>query len=641
MKLRGKMQLIIGAIVAVMLMALGIISTQISYQALIDNVKSNMESSTEVGGNNVKSLLAIYSSIAETTGRDVVLLSGATNEAKGNRIDDLAEHYGFTSGNILDINGVSLKDGTDFGDRAYVQKALAGEVNISDITLSKLTGAYGFSVAAPLITSGGEVQGVVYYRMDVDFMDAIVASMKVSDNSIAYIVDKDSKVIVHPNKDLINELVLADEPGSLGEIGKAITAGKAGDGTYEADGAEYICAYAPIDGTDGWTMVIEAPSRDFRKITNGILKQMGIIEVILIIVSAFIAGLYAVNISKKVEYSVGELVKVADGDFSSDIKRSTSKDELGLLINTTSDLQQTMKGIVGETNKILGAMASYDLTSADMTSYPGEFNSIAVSVNNIKAILKDIISEVKETANHVGVGSKELSDAAENLSAGTVAQANSIVMVATDVDDMAASVANISESGKKVNDQLSDLNEQINIGNSEMTTLLDIVKDVESMSNDIRKIVGAIDSIAFQTNILALNAAVESASAGEHGRGFAVVADEIGNLANKCSDSSKQTEELIGKVIARVKQAKTSADSTFASLSKVVDSASVISEAFDKINKDTTEQAARSVNVKNEVNKISDVVQNNTAAAEETAAASETLSDQALNLKDVINRFVI
>jgi methyl-accepting chemotaxis protein len=55
----------------------------------------------------------------------------------------------------------------------------------------------------------------------------------------------------------------------------------------------------------------------------------------------------------------------------------------------------------------------------------------------------------------------------------------------------------------------------------------DVVQKMGSISHSskrIAEITGAIDAIAFQTNILALNAAVEAARAGDSGRGFAVVA---------------------------------------------------------------------------------------------------------------------
>ena len=67
------------------------------------------------------------------------------------------------------------------------------------------------------------------------------------------------------------------------------------------------------------------------------------------------------------------------------------------------------------------------------------------------------------------------------------------------------------------------------------------MKDFNTSSDKIAKIIKVIDEIAFQTNVLALNAAVDAARAGEADRGFAVVADEVRNLARN-AQGSKDTE---------------------------------------------------------------------------------------------------
>ena len=60
-----------------------------------------------------------------------------------------------------------------------------------------------------------------------------------------------------------------------------------------------------------------------------------------------------------------------------------------------------------------------------------------------------------------------------------------------------------------------------------------------------------------------------------------------------------------------------------------------------QITDDTRAQAEKSEIIKEEINNISDVIQTNTATAEETAASTETLSGQADDLRTVVNRFRI
>ncbi len=204
---------------------------------------------------------------------------------------------------------------------------------------------------------------------------------------------------------------------------------------------------------------------------------------------------------------------------------------------------------------------------------------------------------------------------------------------------MAECIARNSESEEQVQERLQKLDALIIDGNHKMEQLCEAVNQIENMSSGIQNIIGTIESIAFQINILALNASVEAARVGESGLGFAVVADEVGNLATKTTESSRQTAEMVTDCLNKIEGAMHCADSASKCLRDIVENSEQISKAFKDISIDTKEQADKSSHIKLEISNISEVVQVNSATAEETAAATEELSEQAKNLTQLISKF--
>jgi len=72
------------------------------------------------------------------------------------------------------------------------------------------------------------------------------------------------------------------------------------------------------------------------------------------------------------------------------------------------------------------------------------------------------------------------------------------------------------------------------------------VDGVGVATNQIDKMVSAIEDVSFRTNLLALNAAVEAARAGEKGAGFAVVAAEVRTLAQATQKAAREIRSMVG-----------------------------------------------------------------------------------------------
>lgn len=614
MKLRTKIQLIFGGTAILLMSLMGSVAYSLSYQAQMQMVQTDVNRASALASENLSNQLQNYMNVTSIAGTDSIIRdSSASISDKEACIDRYVQTYGFTSGNLLDQNAVSLFDGTDFSDRDYVQRALTGEVCVSDITLSRYTGTYGVSIAAPVQSASGDITGVIYFRIDNDFMTSIVENLKISRNSSACIVDANNQIIAHEDPELIMTEAAASNDG--------------------------ICASVPVNNTNGWTLVITAPESDFTGAMTTMIRQFVIWDIIAVIAALIIAMLFANSMSKSVLTVKNAMLSISQGDLSCSLTKTKRKDELGVLQNTAASLVEMLQHIIGEANQILGSIAHFDLTTGEMNSYPGAFNGLADSVNAIRQMLTRMIIDIQSSSANVKSGSSQLAEATQLLSEGTVSQTSSIEKLVMDMNNVVDSINQNSENGNLINERLNTLDTKIQDSSQQMEHLLRIVDQIEEMSSDIQKIVGTIDSIAFQTNILALNASVEAARAGENGRGFAVVAEEVSSLASRSSDASKKTGELIEKCITGIAQAKESADVTASALESIVTDSAEIARSFDSISEATREEARKANSIRMEINNISDVVQSNSSTAQETAASTEALSQQAQTLEAMTSRF--
>lgn len=637
MKLSTKISIVCSLTIIILVYIIGTEACLYSYSSTISLVEKNSRSSAKTTARDIEALLQNYKNIAKASGSDMTLIGNIPNEVRMKKVEQLAKQYGFTSGNLLDKKGVSIKDGTDFSDRDYVKAALNGKTNISDVTLSKYTNTYGISIAAPLISSG-RIIGVVYYRADVDFMNDIVKHISVGQGSYAYILDENNNVIAHKNEkyimnDKYKEMIPKDIKNCISSQNGSMTCSYGGD--------KYICGYSKIDKTANWRVVIASPESAYNSDILRFVKKLVISDIIALIAAIIVALIIARVISRPIVRVKNLLSALAQGDLSVQLNDTKNKDELGILQNSAVSLNRMLSDMLTQSGDVLSKMAAYDLTSEDMREYPGKFNELAASINSIKAILSNMILNIQNSSVNVDGGSKQLAEAASMLSEGTMAQASSLQKLVTDVENVAQNINANSDKTIFVNESLGNLDSEIKDGDQKMQELSNVVRTVEEMSEDIKKIVNTIDGIAFQTNILALNASVEAARAGESGRGFAVVAQEIGTLATKSSDASKKTAELIEKCIKGIESAKEYADITSDSLAKIVSDSNNIANAFDEMSKANEIQAKNANDIRNEIENISQVVQSNTATAQQTAASTEVLSEQAAALKDMTGRFKV
>lgn len=627
----------------------GIVLNVSSTNALLEQ---NMSEMAKVSAQRVEHELEAYTNVALDAGCVARLANPETSIAdKKALMEQRAQMHGFVGYNIVDVSGISIFDGKDYSDREYIKEALAGRSHISEPLLSKVTGELSIMVAAPLWEGGvpdTKVIGVIYFKPTETFLNDIIADIHISANGSAYMIDANGTTIAHINIDNVknNDNIVENaktntalEP--LAAISQKMIEGESGFDHYSYDGTDKFLAYAPVGGTDGWSLAINAPVSDFMDAT----RQSIIISIVLLVVAAAAAVLLSVRlalgISRPIIQSCDRLELLAQGDLTSPVPQVKHKDETGRLAQSTSTIVETFQGIIGDVSWGLGELAAGNFTVSSKATelYQGDFARILDAMKGIVFRLTEALSQVRSVADQVSAGSEQVSSGAQALSQGATEQASSVEELAAGITEISGGVKVTAEDAVLAMNETNLAGERMGIATEEMQNLKSAMDAISQSSGEIGKVIKTIEDIAFQTNILALNAAVEAARAGEAGKGFAVVADEVRNLATKSAEASKGTADLIAQSVEAVKRGTLLVENTSKSMGAVGESAQRVSTMIDSIAKSSQEQSGGLEQITAGIDQISSVVQTNSATAEESAAASEELSSQAQMLRSLVEQF--
>ncbi|MDE6984116.1 MAG: HAMP domain-containing protein, partial [Lachnospiraceae bacterium] len=577
---------------------------------------------------------------------------GVPVDKKQSIIDERAAMHEFQRGNIIGMNGISIFDGKDYSDREYVQQAMAGNIFVSEPLISKITGELSIMVAAPLYEDGiygSSIVGVVYFVPHETFLNDIVSSIQIGENSRAYMINKSGDTIADITLDTITvqnvEAEAQSDPAltELAAIHASMRQGKNGFGSYISGGHKMFAAYAPVADTDGWSIAVTAPQINYLASTRDAMI-INIAAILLsILLSVIVALALAVNIATPMKACAERMKLLVKGDLNTPMPKINSKDETGMLARSTASLVEGLSTVINDISYLLNEMANQNLNirTEHEDVYVGSFRDILLSMRNMKSELNSAMRQVNYSAGQVAAASSQLSASAQTLSQGTTEQASSVEELAVRINKISAQAKNTANGAMDVRGKTHQTGKEVSLCNQKMQDLVEAMDKIQTSSNEIEKILKTIDDIAFQTNILALNASVEAARAGSAGKGFAVVAEEVRSLAGKSAEAAQNTSVLIENSTEAVHKGTKIVKNTAEILLGVVSSIQFMVDSIDQIATVSNEQSNAVEQVSLGINQISDVVQSNSATAEESAAASEQLSSEAASLKHLVNQFTL
>lgn len=635
--------------ISVAMVVVGIVAVALNIFSTFSSLRQTMTEAVEIAAESVSNELKGYRNLALEIANNKTFADGTAAQIQ-QECEAIRDRYGFTEVGITDAKGIRVlsEDKDTVADADYFkQPKSTGDAYVSDPFLRTDDGTMNIFITAPII-KGSTFNGIVYLAVDANFLCDMVSKINVGKSGNAAILNSKGDTIGFADVQLVidayntqHEAKSDSKLKRLAEIEANMCAGKTGFEGYYYGGLNKYMAYAPIEGTNGWSIDIAIGRNEFMKTSFISAFIIALIALFAIAVAVVLMRRMADGISIPIIQCVERISKLAKGDLKSEIPVIHTDDETSTLAKATEEIVHGMNNMIGDVDYLLGAMSEGDFSvqSRAREQYVGDFNDIIVSVEKIKDSLIQTLSGIKEAASQVSAGSSQMAESATDLAQGATDQAGSVEELRATITDMTEQVKRDSEQTLNAHAGIREVSSVAQQSRSEMEEMKRAMERINNTSRKIGDIIASIEEIASQTNLLSLNASIEAARAGEMGKGFAVVAGEIGKLAGESAKAAVDTRQLIESSVSEVEAGNQITQKTADSLTSVVENLESVVSAIESVNEASQTQALAMEQIDIGMEQISGVVQSNSATAEETSATSEELSAQAEMLDELVGKF--
>ncbi|HCI17966.1 MAG TPA: hypothetical protein DFH32_05045 [Lachnospiraceae bacterium] len=404
---------------------------------------------------------------------------------------------------------------------------------------------------------------------------------------------------------------------------------------YQSDGidisgAKYYVYYTPVCTDDGKVIGMafagekEAIVNDAK---NNLMISFVKIALVLTVVYLIILIWLARIIRKPIAKTAADIENIANGNISNEISGSSQIAETDKLITASRILKEKL-------------------------------NDIVSGVNEHVLNLQQDTASLKERADFCNDGTKQISQAMEELSVTAVTLAENVQDVNAKSLEMGNAITDINGDVQVLSDNSNHMDKANEDAAKSIETVLDssnrssaivekITNQIEETNQAISSINEAVDlimDITGQTSLLSLNASIEAARAGQAGRGFAVVADEIKKLSEQSAQGADTIKQVADNIFEKSNESVALVNEVRELIGKEQEDISVTKESFEILSKTINDNLVAVSRISEKTKQLDTIKQaiigninDLSAISEENAASNQEVSANITNIAESID----
>lgn len=404
---------------------------------------------------------------------------------------------------------------------------------------------------------------------------------------------------------------------------------------YQSDGidisgAKYYVYYTPVCTDDGKVIGMafagekEAIVNDAKNnLMISFVKIALVLTVVYLIILIWLAGI----IRKPIAKTAADIENIANGNISNEISGSSQIAETDKLITASRILKEKL-------------------------------NDIVSGVNEHVLNLQQDTASLKERADFCNDGTKQISQAMEELSVTAVTLAENVQDVNAKSLEMGNAITDIDGDVQVLSDNSNHMDKANEDAAKSIETVLDssnrssaivekITNQIEETNQAISSINEAVDlimDITGQTSLLSLNASIEAARAGQAGRGFAVVADEIKKLSEQSAQGADTIKQVADNIFEKSNESVALVNEVRELIGKEQEDISVTKESFEILSKTINDNLVAVSRISEKTKQLDTIKQaiigninDLSAISEENAASNQEVSANITNIAESID----